>query len=327
MNKFFFCSIFFFGFFQINQLKAQSYIPVPDSNAVWIEGSFLYWGYGGHEHATLTQPLIFGNDTSLGGNTYHTLHGHLIADWIDGWGNQQTYQDGTDYLPDQLRVIFRQDIPNKKVYQWDPSNQQEVLMYDFAGLVVGQPYPATFNNLNYPQLLVMAYDSVQLNDGLYHERWILGSNSLDSGFVSIIEGVGSSMGFDLQIGLPFEQSSATLCFSKDGNFVYDGWANANGLIPPRYAANCSANVSVEEIRKDEWNILLWPNPVSDVLRIQSESPLQQVVVYNMWGEVVLKKSLNNLTNAELNVAELASGHYLIQCISADLKSINRLIVK
>jgi hypothetical protein len=72
-------------------------------------------------------------------------------------------------------------------------------LYDFDNLVVGQLYPQTFNNMDCPQILVMAYDSVVLNDGLYHERWVLGSNSIDSGFVSILEGMGSAMGFDLPI--------------------------------------------------------------------------------------------------------------------------------
>ena len=291
---------------------AQFYIPIPDSNAVWIQGSFLYSAYNNHEHATITQPLSFGNDSIVGGTAYHTLQGHAIADWIDGWGNQQTYQDGTDSIPSQVWVLFRQDIPNKKVYQWNSNTNQEQLLYDFENLTVGQPYPQTLNNINFPQILVMSNDSVVLNDGIYHERWVLGTNSNDSGFVSIIEGVGSTMGFDLPIAIPFEQSSATLCFSLNGNTVYDGWTNANGLIPPRYSADCEPNVSVTELDRRELDISVWPNPVSDILLINSSERIEKLILYDLVGNIVLEQEEKCLLSAELSLMHLTAGNYILK---------------
>ena len=290
---------------------AQTYIPIPDSNAVWIQGEFLYSAYSNHEHATITRPLSFGNDSIIGGVAYHTLHGHAIADWIDGWGNQQTYQDGTDFFPDQVRVLFRQDVSNKKVYQCDSNTDQEQLLYDFDNLIVGQPYPATFNNLNFPQILVMANDSVLLNDGLYHQRWVLGSNSMDSGFVSIIEGLGSTMGFDLPIMIPFEYSSATLCFSIDGNVVFDGWENANGLIPPRYSTACSSDVSISELDPGEFGISVYPNPVNDILLVTSVNRMEKIYLYNLLGQLVLVKEAQNVHSAELSLFNLPVGNYVL----------------
>lgn len=293
----------------------QSYMPIPESDAVWIQGSFFYSAYNGHEHATITRPLSFGNDSIVGGETYHTLHGHGYADWIDGWGNRQTYQDGTDFLQDEVQVLFRQDVPNKQVFAWDNSNNQEGLLYDFDAMVVGQPYPQTITNLDYPQILVMAYDSVMLTDGLYHERWILGTNSNDSGFVSIIEGVGSTMGFNLPIGIPFEQSSATLCMTVDGNPVYDGWANANGLIAPRYSKECAANLSLENIDTQLFHV--FPVPTEDRLTIRSSREMSEIRVVDLFGRLQLKVELISALEVHVSLGDLRPGNYMLQIQTTD----------
>ncbi len=71
-----------FLFFMISRnVFTQSFIPIPDSNAIWIQAEFSY--FGNHEHETSTGPLSFGNDSIFGGMSYHTLHGQAIADWID----------------------------------------------------------------------------------------------------------------------------------------------------------------------------------------------------------------------------------------------------
>lgn len=299
-------------FMTSNFIFSQSYLPIPDSNAVWIQGQFLYFAYNNHEHATITQPLSYGNDTLINGDVYHTLHGHAYADWIDGWGSQQNYQEGTDFISDETRVVFRQDVANKFVYQWDNVTNQEHILYDFGNLVVGQPYPETFNNMDYPQILVMAYDSIMLNDGLYHERWTLGSNSNDSGFVSIIEGVGSSMGFNLPIQIPFEQSSATLCFSKDGNVVFDGWANANGLISPRYSESCASNLNVKDNTKKGVEINIWPVPAEDRINISSNERIELLILFDIMGNQILQMQVDKLTDAEISLKEIPRGNYILK---------------
>jgi hypothetical protein len=315
-----------FALLTFNYVFVQSYIPFPESNAVWIQGSFLYSAYNNHEHATITQPLSFGNDSIVDGNTYHSLFGHTIADWIDGWGNQQTYQQGTDLFPNQLQVLFRQDIQNKKIYQWDNSTNQEQILYDFSNLVVGQPYPSTLNNLNFPEILVLGYDSLLLNDGVYHERWILGSNSMDSGFVSIIEGVGSTMGFDLPIAIPFEQSSATLCFSINGTPVYEGWANTNGLIPARYSEDCSKTVNISTLYPNDLNVSVWPNPFNDKIQIKSNERIVNLHIYNLIGQLVLIQEVQNLLNTELSLSNLPVGTYILKIFTDNNHIITKSIV-
>lgn len=293
---------------------AQTYLSFPDSNAVWIQGQFLYSAYNNHEHATITQPLSFGNDTVINGNTYHSLHGHAIADWIDGWGNQQNYQSGTDFIPQQTEVFFRQDIPNKRVYQWDFNSNQEQVLYDFNNLIIGQPYPPTINNWFYPQLKVMAIDSVLLVDGIYHDRWILGSNAIDSGFVSIIEGVGSTMGFSLPILIPFEQTSATLCFSVNEALVYDNWWSANSVIPPRFSAECAANLTIYN-SSQELGVSISPNPFNDFIIINCSDKIEKLIVFDIVGQVVFEQKIANQTTVELHLTDLPKGSYQLKIIT------------
>ena len=323
MKNIYLLATFFISTFSFS----QSYIPIPESDAVWIQGEFLYSAYNGHEHATITRPLSFGNDSVVGGETYHTLHGHGYADWIDGWGNQQTYQDGSDYLPDAVHVLFRQDIPNKQVFAWDNSNSQEGLLYDFNAMVVGQPYPQTITNTDYPQILVMAYDSVILNDGLYHERWILGSNSNDSGFVSVIEGVGSTMGFNLSFGIPFEQSSGTLCMTVGGNSVYDAWSNVNGIIPPRYSEDCAANLSLDDKNHDALSFNVFPIPTEDQLTIQCTHEMSEVRIVDLSGRLLVQSSPLNSFETRVSVEDLIPGNYLVQIQTVDGQVLMKQIMR
>lgn len=293
---------------------AQSYLSFPDSNAVWIQGQFLFSAYNNHEHATITQPLSFGNDTTINGNLYHTLRGHAIADWIDGWGNQQNYQTGTDFIPEQTVVIFRQDISNKRVYQWDFNTNQEHVLYDFNNLIVGQPYPPTLNNWHYPQLKVMGIDSVLLIDGIYHDRWILGSNEIDSGFVSIIEGVGSTMGFNLPLLVPFEQTSATLCFSANGTIIYDNWRSANSVIPPRYSAECLADLSVP-VSNNEIGVSIYPNPFNDFIVIDCSERIEKLIIYDIIGKILIEQIISNEANVVLPLSDLPKGSYQLKIIA------------
>lgn len=310
-----------------SKVFAQTYLPIPESNAIWIESSYRYFGYNNHEHATITQPLSFGNDSLIGGVNFHTLHGHAIADWIDGWGNQQLYQEGTDYIADAIQVVFRQDIPNKLVYQWDNNSNQEQILYDFGNLVVGQPYPQTLNNMDYPLILVMEYDSVLLNDGLYHERWTLGTNSNDSGFVAIIEGMGATTGFFFPIAIPFEQTSATMCFTKDGNSVYDAWGSGGGIFPPRYSENCTADLNVLELTANGPEISVWPLPAQDVVTVESSEFMEKLVVFDLIGNRILEQALQNELKTELSLGNLPAGNYILKVYTENNVCTSKRIVR
>lgn len=68
----------------------------------------------------------------------------------------------------------------------------------------------------------------------------------------------------------------------------------------------TASLSSSEVRNIEFNI--YPNPVSDVLNIQTAQQIDKVVIYNMQGRVVLQSK----AVSSVNVSSLNSGIYLLE---------------
>lgn len=67
--------------------------------------------------------------------------------------------------------------------------------------------------------------------------------------------------------------------------------------------------AVEEVKaKVEMNI--FPNPANNVLNVEASEYIKQVTVYNLLGEKVMSRNLSS-SNAQLNIAELHSGIYML----------------
>jgi hypothetical protein len=266
------------------------------------------YSVNGHEHSTITNPISFGQDTTINNHTYHTLVGHEITEWVDGLGNPQNYATGT-FTTEGYTFYFRQDIPTKKVYTY--RNNQDTLLYDF-NLTVGQVYPATANNSLYPSLKVMQEDSIQLLDGFYHKRWHLGTNLLDSGYISIIEGVGATSGFTLDFYPLFEQSSALLCMRNFSSYLYENW-NFSGIIPPKYSEYCDANLGYEKIGQKNNSFEVYPNPVNEELNLSSNlqnSLNASIKLYTIDGLEIIKDKKVALP-AKIDISFLQKGIYII----------------
>jgi len=291
----------------------QNYRPMPETDATWIQADFLYNAYNGHEHATVTSVVYTLNDTLINGLSYSKFGSHGFADWIDNFGSQQNQTSGTDIIP-YSTGCFRQDTILKKVFLWNSSTQTDELLYDFGNLIVGQPYPATITNINYPNLLVMATDSVQLMDGNYYKRWVLGTNSSDSAYVSVMEGVGGTNGFTSFIHPVFEQSSSLLCQKTNTQHIYENWIS--NPIPPRYSEECSQTLSIHQIT--EHDLEIYPNPTSSAISIQTGKIIQRVEICNLSGQLLsIEKTSSGEKNQNLDLSKLENGTYILKIVLSD----------
>ncbi|WP_430405877.1 T9SS type A sorting domain-containing protein [Fluviicola sp.] len=289
----------------------QNYKPIPETDATWIQAEFLY--YIGHEHTTITSVLYTQNDTVINGLSYCKLGSHGFADWVDNWGSQQNQTSGTNIMP-YSTGCFRQDTLLKKVFLWNNSTQTDELLYDFGNLIVGQPYPATITNINYPDLLVMASDSVQLMDGNYYKRWVLGTNSSDSAYVSVIEGVGGTNGFTSLIYPVFEQSSGLLCHKTNTQHIYENWIS--NPIPPRYSEECSQTLSIHQITEPDLEI--YPNPTNSTISIQTGKIIQSIELCNLSGQLLfIEKTSSGEKNLNLDLSKLEPGTYILKIVLSD----------
>lgn len=298
----------FFSYFS----WGQNYRPIPETDATWIQADFLYSAYNGHQHATITSVIYIQNDTLINGVSYSKFGSHAIGDWIDNF-SQQNQTSGTDIIP-YSTGCFRQDTILKKVFLWNSSTQTDELLYDFGSLIVGQPYPATITNINYPNLLVMATDSVQLMDGNYYKRWVLGTNSSDSAYVSVIEGVGGTNGFTSFIYPVFEQSSNLLCHKTNTQKIYENWITT--VISPRYSEECSKSLSIYQTKEPDLEI--YPNPTGSTLSIRAEIAARDVEIYNLNGQLLfIEKKASGEKSLNLDLSKLDNGLYFVKIALTD----------
>ncbi|MEM9829613.1 MAG: T9SS type A sorting domain-containing protein [Bacteroidota bacterium] len=73
---------------------------------------------------------------------------------------------------------------------------------------------------------------------------------------------------------------------------------------------------------DKWEdeLLVFPNPVQDVLQITLPSPVPQrtdVAVYNLQGQVITKQEFSRQTDIRINTQNLSAGTYLLRITSPD----------
>jgi hypothetical protein len=300
-----------------------NYRPIPEINATWIQAEFLYSAYSSHEHATITSVVYTQSDTLINGTTYRKFGSHGIADWIDNFGSQQNQTTGTDNIP-YPTGYFRQDTLSKKVFIWNSINQIDELLYDFGNLTIGQPYPETVTNLNYPNLRVMALDSVELMDGNYYQRWVLGTNSSDSGYVAVIEGLGGTNGFNTPIYPVFEQSSNLLCHKTVTQKKYENWINS--LIPPRYSEECSQTLSIDPLVLDKMNLIVYPNPTNSSISIQTDEQIKSIEIYSLDGQLLYQQDCTNEgPEFPIDLSSFNSGSYLVKALFINDGSLIRRI--
>ena len=81
---------------------------------------------------------------------------------------------------------------------------------------------------------------------------------------------------------------------------------------------------IEEFAKAQ--MLMYPNPASDVIKLESGDAIQKVAIYNVLGQQVLE-TLPNANAATLNVSDLQSGVYLINTTVNGAQSSRKFIKK
>ncbi len=281
------------------------YHPLPETNATWIQAQILY--NFSHEHETITTVVYITGDTVINGLPYAKYGYHGRMDWMDGYGTPNPVVGSSNIAPST--GYFRQDTIQKTVFTWNSLNQTDELLYDFGSLTIGQPYPETVTNYNYPYLLVMSQDSVQLMDGNYYKRWNLGTGSSDSAYVSVIEGVGGTNGFNTPIYPFFEQLSFLQCHKNNAQFIYEDWHFTP--VPSPYSEDCSQTLSLEQ--HDQTNLVIFPNPTRSTISIQSNEPIKFVEIYDLNGQSLLRYE----NEMSLDLGVLKQGIYLVEIVFVD----------
>ncbi len=125
--------------------------------------------------------------------------------------------------------------------------------------------------------------------------------------------------------------------SGNSDWVYiddvliEGCAPAN-VLPPVVNAKPSQEEGIEEPQtQDETTgaeLLLYPNPASDVLRIKYEKQAADnlsIRVFDMQGKTLIVKQVNDRETLEVDVSQLRAGYYLLQLIDGGERMVAKFV--
>ena len=85
------------------------------------------------------------------------------------------------------------------------------------------------------------------------------------------------------------------------------------------------STSIKEHQGKTKNIKVYPNPNNGILYCESEDFLNRIDIYNVVGEKIISKQVDN-NKAILNLTEFSNGIYFLRVISSDFDIIKKIII-
>ena len=261
------------------------------SLALKTDGTLWFWGSRFNIYGTSTQnniPTQIGTDTNwlkLTGGQHH-----CAAIKTDGtlwtWGENSTGQlgDGTTiYRTTPIQVGTATDwLDVSAGTRYTIATKNNLSLWSWGYNYSGQLGIGTSGNTSdvyIPTQVGTSLDSNKIYAGGYHALVI---NS--DGF---IRGTGSNVVG--QIG--------------DGTFVQRNTFTYISCYP---SVLSNEDFIVKKIK-------VYPNPTNGILNFSFDKEISKVTIYNLVGQEVLSKSLNN-NETSINVADLAAGAYLVKVL-------------
>ncbi len=269
--------------------KAQSYYPLPDSNAVW---TLFHYGQTGSE----IQKFGISGDTIINSITYKKIY----------WCFDYNFNLANLYYKAAIRQI------NKKVYVVYPTHTSESILYDFTLTINDTAKVISQSGFLY-SYKVASIDSINIS-GHYHKRWKFNSASFhDEEYW--IEGIGSTFGLLLPLWTGSDNCFNLLCASKDSSVIYQyldmpNMPTCTGNLP--YDCDGLLNpASVREQFIENTKTIIFPNPFSNSAIIKTNNELYDATlkVYDILGQEMLM--LAHLNGQEIKIIKdnLNSGNY------------------
>ncbi len=106
--------------------------------------------------------------------------------------------------------------------------------------------------------------------------------------------------------------------------IYDQTGSANGItVFMRY--ELSVPVGVQGISSDPL-IIVHPNPVSDFLSVRANQQFENLEIYDVLGNLVVKKSACDPGNCVIDISSLNEGVYFLKVFFDGTNTVRRILV-
>lgn len=276
--------------------NAQTYYPMPTANATW---TVVEYGYGTIPPETGVTHFGLSGDTMINSLAYHKIYYNQGGLGFDNPENEFNLQTAVLY------GVFREDASKKVWLRKQPSDAEDVLIYDFA-LNLGDTF--CFHDepcgvLCHPVSLV---DSI-LIDGNYRRQIHFNYNGQEEKW---IEGIGSA----------YDNWDGHWCF--DGNIAWFlNCYQENGVT---LYGTCDYPTGVTAITGESYAPEIFPNPLTDFLTIRQETDDAKIAVETLLGATILTQNLNS-GDSQINLSFLSNGIYLLHYSSKNEDRIFKII--
>lgn len=120
----------------------------------------------------------------------------------------------------------------------------------------------------------------------------------------IYEGIGSKSRGLLHFYDYVGVSRTLVCYFHNGELLYK-----HPSLENCYQNDYPSNINVNTINRMN-NLIIYPNPTSEMIHIPDVSPQSHYLIYDVYGKEICTGKLNN--NNDVNVSDLHSGLYYIR---------------
>lgn len=108
-------------------------------------------------------------------------------------------------------------------------------------------------------------------------------------------------------------------FSNSAKIYFD---YNHPIITNTYTTTVQNVLNTSEISNDKAELSIYPNPVKDVLNIQSKNQIVKAEIYDVNGRILISTSLKGNS---IHVSELSKGNYIIKLFSKDKTTVHKFI--
>ncbi len=254
--------------------------------------------YKGFTPNFCTDLYSFRNDTIING-----------VEYLELFTKSDTVQSAV-WISDN---VFMRENNQNQIFLLD--DEEEIMMYDF-NLIEGDSFFVDYDGSEC-DLIVYQIDSIAMLNGELRKRIrLVRSDEPDpdqpwAGYIVWIQGMGSTTSLTQYAGSCFVDSFYDLlCFYENEEILYTSPYTQGCFLTP-----------VKDI-ENTISLRMYPNPVHDILHLETTSKVEQVNIYTLDGQLLLSSH-----ETSVSLGAIAPGLYLVRIETADGIALKKLFVE